>query len=423
MKLLILTAYYPPEINAASVRISHIVKRFLQRGNNPSDIRVIVFNPLYNKDKDKLSKSDGIEIKRYGIDVLPKFMFLPQSLNPITLLIWIYIAMKEVARYDPDVILATTPPFGPVVASSISSKILKKPHIIDYRDNLTSVIDEMAAKKSFYIKYPLKAINNFISSLLHHSIKAASLVCTVNEVLREKLLNLNKDVIVVPNGIDIQELKEVKNGFDKDTILSKNGISHSKNSKILVYVGDLNMPYYMPEIILAPLKSIRDKGYDIKYLIIGDGKKRHLIEEMKNKMGLNDAVFLLGKKSHREVVELLLASDAAFYSLQKDDPQSKHAIGVKVYEYIACGVPIFAITDKDSAVSNLIRKYDIGKFLSWEEIENADSIEEALQSLLDSDKYSQNLYSKHQYFIKKFDRNNGIDILYDRIKKLLDSEI
>jgi glycosyltransferase involved in cell wall biosynthesis len=419
MKLLILTTYYPPEANAASVRMSQIVKRFSYKGKDIEHIRVITFNPLYFdncKHEKGVNEQDKVEVIRHTRRILPTFVFTPQSLNPLTLIIWIYISLKEIIKYKPDVILTTTPPFAPAIVSGIASRILSKPYIIDYRDDLTSVIDGIAKTKRFYTKYPLKVANKFMSALLFHSLKKALLISTVNEVLQEKLLDLNRNVITVPNGIDIQELNEVKENFDKGKVLEKNGISCSEGSMILAYVGDLNMPYYMPEIILEPLKALLKTGYNVKYIIIGDGKRREQIEKIRKEMGLEDVVFLVGKKEHCEVLELLLACDAAFYSLQENDPQSKHAIGAKVYEYIGCGLPILVLSDEGSAVSELVKTHDIGVFVSWGEI---DRMGNALRKLLDSKKYARNIQLHYSYFIKKFDRNRGIDLLYDNVKALI----
>ena len=63
MKLLILTTYYPPEVNAASVRISQIAKRFLEN-NDKITIIMAVFNPLYNQNIEPAVDSAGIDIHR-----------------------------------------------------------------------------------------------------------------------------------------------------------------------------------------------------------------------------------------------------------------------------------------------------------------------------------------------------------------------
>ena len=414
-KLLLLTTYYPPEANAASVRMSRIVKRFTSK--DIEHIRVVAFNPLHKCEHEKgVTEQDKVEVIWHTRRILPAFVFMPQSLNLLTLITWIYISLKEIVKYNPDIILTTTPPFAPAIASGIASRVLNRPYVIDYRDDLTSVIDSIAETKRFYIKYPLKVANKFMSALLFHSLKRASLISTVNEVLQKKLLDLNRNVITVPNGIDIQELNEVKENFDKEKVLDKNGISYSEGSMIIVYVGDLNMPYYMPEIILEPLKALLKTGYNVKYIIIGDGKRREPIEKIRKEMGLEDVVFLVGRKEHCEVLELLLACDAAFYSLQKKDPQAKHAIGAKVYEYIGCGLPILVLSDEGSAVSELVKTHDIGVFVSWDEI---DRMGDALRELLESKKYARNVQLHYSYFIKKFDRNRGIDLLYDNVKALI----
>ncbi len=415
MKLLILTTYYPPEATAASVRMSQIIKRFSHK-EDIEHIRVIAFNPLYKCELEKgVNGQEKVDVIRYTRRILPTFAFIPQSLNPLTLIFWIYISLKEIAKYQPDIILTTTPPFAPAIASVIASRILSKPCVVDYRDDLTSVIDSIAETKRFYIKYPLKVANKFMSALLFHFLKRASLISTVNEVLQEKLLELNRKVITVPNGIDIQELNEVKENFDRKKVLDKNGISYSEGSMIIVYVGDLNMPYCTPDIILKSLRELLKKGYDARYIIIGDGKRREPIEEMVKEMDLEGIVHLVGMKEHREVIELLLACDAAFHSVQKNYPQSKHAIGAKVYEYIGCELPILAVADEGSAISKLIKMHNIGVFISWEKV---DKLEAALRELLDSKKCVQNIQLRYSYFIEKFDRNRGIDLLYEKIKML-----
>ncbi len=414
MQLLILTTYYPPDATAASVRICQMVKRFSCDGEDVERIRVVTFNPLY-KHEIGVTDQGTIEVVRYTRKFLPAFVFMPQSLNPLTLIFWICASLKEIVKYNPDVILATTPPFAPAIASYTASRIFNKPYIIDYRDDLTSVIDSIAETKKFYIRYPLKVANKFVSALLSHSLKHASLISTVNELLQEKLLNLNRNVIQVPNGIDVRELNEVKENFDRDKVLTKNGIPFSEDSVFVVYVGDLNMPYYMPEVLLEPLKSLLKDGYDARYIIIGDGERKKPIEKIVKEMGMEDVVFLVGKKDHREVLELLLAGNAAFYSLQKNDPQSRHAIGAKVYEYIGCGLPILVLSDAGSAVSELVKMYDIGVFVSWNEL---DMLDDALREVLGSNEYVENIRMYYPYFVEKFDRSKGMDLLYDNVKTI-----
>jgi glycosyltransferase involved in cell wall biosynthesis len=314
--------------------------------------------------------------------------------------------------------MATTPPFTPSIAVYIASRIGRKKvaYAIDYRDDLGSVIDSLANDKVFWIKYPLKAANRIMSFFLLQSVKNAILLSTVNDSLQKELLKDNKNSVLVPNGLDVEELAAVKDGFDRIKVLTKNGI-FDLESRNIVYLGDLSMPYYMPEAILMPMKKLIAQGYRITYIIIGDGSRSQVIKEQAKELGIESSVYLLGKKNHKEAMELLMACDVAFHTLQKGDPQSRHAIATKIYEYLGCKLPILAVADNGSAVSELINNEKVGISVNWNELER---VEASLREILDhSDNYEHNLEAKYQYFLDKFDRNRGIDLLYENMMALV----
>lgn len=418
MKYLILTSYYPPEVNAASVRLSRIATRFSEK-NKKNRIKVIVFNPLYDELHEPIDEGTEIEVNRYRRGFFPSFVFVPQSINPINLIYWILITSKEIKKFGPDIVLTSSPPFAAAISIYIVTRFFKNdvPYVVDYRDDLTSVIYSIAESKRFFTRWILKAANSFMSSLLFRSLKGASALSTVNEVLQKKLTGFNERAILVPNGLDLQELNETIQSFNREEVLKRSGVS-DLNSKIIIYLGDLDMPYYMPEVILDSIKKLNSMGHSLIYVIVGAGKRQKTIKEMAEQMDLKDSVYLLGRKNHRDVLELLLASDVAFYSLQKADPQSRHAIGTKVYEYVGCKLPILAIADEGSAISDFIESRGIGSFVSWDSLENLDDV---LKSLLESSEYRENIMAYYQDFIDKFDRNRGIDLLYEEIMSLYDS--
>lgn len=418
MRLLILATYYLPDINAQSIRISQIARRFYQNDADMS-IRIAVFDPKYECSSGSCESVGPEDIRRYNRKILPSFFFLPQSLNPLTLLSWLYISMKEICKFDPDFVLATTPPFTPTIALYLASKAFRKKftYIVDYRDDLGSVIESVADTKSQFVKHSLKAVNRFMSCLLSHSVRSATLVSTVNEALQKKLQKENERVLLVPNGLDLAELADLGQSFNREEVLNRNGI-FNLNSKVVVFLGDLEMSYYLPEAILKPLKQLKDRGSQIIYIIIGNGSRRGEIEAQIKDLGLEDFVYLVGQKDHRDAMELLMTSDLAFYPLQKGYPQAEHVIAAKVYEYIGCKLPILALADEDSAIFKCVRRYGIGISLSWDE---PDRLEDALESMLETAEYKDNLMRHYDKFLERFDRNRGIDLLYRSIRDALDS--
>jgi colanic acid biosynthesis glycosyl transferase WcaI len=418
VRLLILAKHYLPHYSALSVRLSNVARRFCEK-NKDIKIKIVVFDP----EGAELGESDGseerIEVKRYKRQFFPPYLFLPQSLNPLLLAWWMRIIQREIEAFHPDAVLATTPPFVPVNAYYLAAKVSGRrvPYVVDYRDDLSSYIDGFANQKRFYAKYPLKATNLLMSSLLFACIGNASLVSVVNETLQEKLLRRNPKVILVPNGINLDEMAHVAAGFNRESVLMKNGIKRD-DSKVVAYLGDLDMPYYMPEAILEPMKKLKDAGRDLIYAVIGDGRHKKTLKKRAEELGLEAQVYLLGRMKHREALELLTASDLAFYTLRKGDAQSSHAIPTKVYEYIGCRLPILAVADRGSAISELISSRGIGISVGWDEL---DRMETALRELLDSRAFSENLEVNHAYFMDRFDRNRGIDLLYEELIKLHDA--
>lgn len=395
-------------------------RRFYQKDKDIK-IKIAVFNPSYrmaHENADKKTPPDGPpEVIRYLRRLIPVSAFQPQSLNPLLLAFWIYISVKEIRGFNPDVVLATTPPFTPSIALYAASKISGKKfaYVIDYRDDLSSVIDRMAEQRKFYIKYPLKIANKLMSHLLFRSIKSAALASTVNESLQRELQKENDDVLLVPNGLDLDELGELASNFNRNHVLAKNGIVNA-NSRVISYLGDLDMPYYMPEAILEPMKHLRDEGYNLIYVIIGDGKRRDIIEKKAKELGIEGFVYLIGRKNHKDAMELLMASDIAFHTLQKSDPQARHAIATKVYEYLGCKLPMLVVADKGSAVSELVRENGVGLSVGWDEL---DTMESALRKILDHPEvYRNNSEKRYKEFLDRFDRNKGIDRLYENIKAL-----
>jgi hypothetical protein len=199
MRLLILAKHYLPYYSALSVRLSNMVRRFCQR-NEDLRIKIVVFDP----EGPPFGESDGseerVEVKRYSRHSLPAHLLLPQSLNPLLLAWWAKIILSEVEAFNPDVVMATTPPFVPVTAYCLAARISgrKSPYIVEYRDDLSSYIDNVADHQRCYVKYPLKAANFVMSSLLMGCIRNAALVSAVNETLQKQLLSENKRVVLVP---------------------------------------------------------------------------------------------------------------------------------------------------------------------------------------------------------------------------------
>jgi glycosyltransferase involved in cell wall biosynthesis len=384
-----------------------------------TEIRVVVYNPVsksrYLRYYTKIS--DKVSVVRYGRKYLPRFFHLMQSINPFTLLCWTFISIKETINYKPDIIITTVPSFVPTIAAYITSVISKKPFCIDIRDNWinTNIIDYSVNSLPPYGKYPSKILYKLFYYLFLRSCKKALLLSIVYESIRDELLkhtNFKVHIIHVPNGVNFSELEQIRQRFNREKILSENGVLCRQESRFVIYAGMVG-GYYKPDMLLVPLKKLIDRGEDIGYIIVGEGREKERIRDMAKGMGIENHVFLLGKKEHSEVIALLLASDVAFYALDENFPNPDCALGTKVLEYAACKLPILSVAGDNSIVSRLISERKIGITLRWDETNQMDK---ALQELLNHEKYSENIETNYGSFIKEFDRRRNNNRLYHEIR-------
>ncbi len=420
IKLLVLTAHYPPADNAASIRISEFVKRF-SMDEDICDIKVLVYNPQI---KNMTCTNNWIKIYR-KVEVLhvrrifPAIFHKLQEINPFTLLEW-SIALLKIKNYRPDIIISSSPPPYPVILAYVCSKLFKSRYLVDIRDDWNAIVNDLLDTQPIFVKYSLKPFSFFVNFIFILSYRSATLISCVHEILKVKFANFQKvPIIVVPNGINNQELLAIKSEFDKETIFRKNNIQFNSSTKFLIYAGHLGAPYYNPEIILDALQKLISNGLDIRYIIIGDGDKKEKIAQLAEKKGIKENIYLLGKKKHSESLELMLASDIAIYSLNKNDAQVKYAFGLKVYEYIACNLPILAVADDDSAVSTVVARNNIGISLNWVEATKNDSLKKALLNIIeDYTLYSQNVAVFYENNLSKFDRDTGLNILHAEVSNI-----
>ncbi|AKB23626.1 Glycosyltransferase [Methanosarcina sp. MTP4] len=415
MKILVLTSHYQPDLGAASVRMFELANRFSFH-ENIQNIMVMVYNPQSKVDNSLIEKvNKKIDIFRPK-NIFPTQFHILQIINPLTFFEWAVLCFKEIKKYNPDIIISTAPTPHPAILAYLCNIFFNIQYCVDVRDNWSGTVNDFAEEFDFFKCNVIKIFNVVFRYFFHKSLKNASLISTVNESLKEEISkNSDSEILIVPNGINVSEFNSIKSTFVKKNVLNKNKLQIKEDSKIISYVGDLGAPYHKPEILLRAIKNLNDRNIPVSYIIIGDGKSIDTISKLVKEYEVGEYVFLVGKKDHKQVIELLLCSDFAFYAFQHGAIQAQHAIGVKIFEYIACGLPILSVADPNSAVSKFIRNNKIGLDIDWS---NVGILDKFLLNLMNNFEYKQNILDCYNSNIDLFDRNVGIDSLFSSIQKL-----
>ena len=114
----------------------------------------------------------------------------------------------------------------------------------------------------------------------------------------------------------------------------------------VIFAGNIGVAQSFETIISAAekLKNVSD----IKFIIIGDGRKRQWVEDEIGKRGLEKTVHLVGRYPLESMPRFFSLADALLVTLKKD-PIFSLTIPGKLQSYFACGKTVIAALDGEGA--------------------------------------------------------------------------
>lgn len=159
------------------------------------------------------------------------------------------------------------------------------------------------------------------------SINHSDVVTTVSKSLKAdtlRLFDVKKDILVVPNFIDVAKYDSYHQAPCQRHVLAL------PNEKIITHVSNFR-----------PVKRINDvlqvfynvsKKIPAKLIMVGDGPEREEAEATASKLGISKKVLFLGKSN--EVEKILCLSDLFLL------PSETESFGLAALEAMASGVPV-----------------------------------------------------------------------------------
>ncbi len=115
---------------------------------------------------------------------------------------------------------------------------------------------------------------------------------------------------------------------------------------IILFAGNIGEAQDFPAILDAA-EATADLP-DVRWIIVGEGRARDLVEREVDRRNLHDRVILLGRYPVERMPEFFAGADALLVSL-KAEPIWALTIPGKVQSYLASGVPILAMIDGEGA--------------------------------------------------------------------------
>ena len=400
MKILMVVAYFVPEIASAAHVYFDLAKAFIKKGH---EVDVITSYPrkfnLNRNDADKefpleemidgigvhrckhLAKRDNIVMRGLEHFLLPRYYF--KTYRQIdkkfdVCLIYVpslplYYFARKIKRYD------------------------GTPSVLNYQDFHPQELTDVGVMKN-------KLMIKIMEHIEKESYKNADYITVLSkggiDYVVKKGGNPNKTKHIY-NGVLLSDFEryQMKKDFKK-----KEGIEN----KILISYAGILSPFQGIDNILDATKKLSDNE-DLIFYIVGDGMlKNHLEYRIKDEKISN--VKLLPLQPREEYFNIINSSDISIVSL--DDRMKAPCLPGKLINLLAVKQPVIAVVPQESETTRVIQKAKCGVVV---EPENTEELYDTILKLKDDPELRKNLGEKGRKFLEEnmdLEKNVG---LYEEI--------
>ena len=154
-------------------------------------------------------------------------------------------------------------------------------------------------KEDFERILHLKPLVNFMMHYMMKTINTCDYVLTVSQGAAEELRSYGykKEITVITNGTDLVYPENAAELIGK--VDEKHALSGQKN--VFLSVGRI-VENKRIDLVLNALKIVKERGYDFRFLIVGDGSYKEKLESNVRRLDLEDKVIFSGKIMDRALL-------------------------------------------------------------------------------------------------------------------------
>jgi glycosyltransferase involved in cell wall biosynthesis len=351
MKIAILTDQFPPKKQAGTEMATYFMAVHLaQRGHI-----VHVITPLDEGLPDE-SQEKGFYIHRIPlikIRIFGAFFY------------W-YTVLRTIRKIDPDLVHVQSLVSG--MPALISKKLLKIPYAVWAQGS------DVYDPKGFIKLTSRMVIKN-----------ADTAIALTNDMKRVMQDIYDRDIAVVPNGINIAELS--------DDPGRKDGAVHGGR---ILFAGRLT-PVKGVQYLIRAMKRVHDTIPDARLIIIGDGRERGMLEALSIELGIQKYVQFGGKVPHEKVLSFMHQADVFVL------PSLSEGFPMVIIEAMACGLPIVA--SRVGGMPEIITNNTNGYLV---EAKDSETIADNIILLLQDEKLRKTISDNNKQLVRKYTWENVI---------------
>lgn len=305
---------------------------------------------------------------------------------------WIFIlfalrSIKVALLHDADLIFATSTPLTAGIPGIVARWLRGKPFVFEVRDLWPELPREMKV-----ITNPI--VLGMMSILEWTSYKSAHRLIGLSPGIVEGIKRHNIDdtkVTLIPNGCDLEIFGDVLKPWRPREVSSEDFMA--------VYTGTHGIANGLDAVIDAASVIQNQGNKNIKFVLIGQGKLKPMLQERVKDQELHNVIFL-DPVAKTELAGLMASADIGLQILANIPSFYYGTSPNKFFDYLSAGLPI--ITNYPGWVADLIVEHECGYAV---EPDNAEAFAQALYVAVQEKKKLDDMGRQAAYLAKsKFSR-------------------
>ena len=348
LRIVFLTQNFPPEIGAKAARLHELARRLTARGH---DVRVITAMPNYPTGKVFPGFSGRVRVEECieGVKVVRTWLIPSNSARPFARLLSYLTFMASSLVFGfrgtgrRDIVFIESPPLVLVLAGLLIGRMAKARIVM----NVSDIWPEIAVRAGLGMRgVPLMLMER----LERLGYEKSDLVTATTQSARESIARRFPQVAtaVIPGGTDIELFRPDRRSEDL-----RRSLGFAEADFLVGYCG-LHGLFQGLQIVIGAAAKLRDTPR-IKFLLAGDGPTKKALVELALAARLDNVAFV-DPLPRAQVGELVASFDVALVPLAAELPGTMPS---KVYETLACGVPL--IVSEGCEAAPLVRDHGLGR--------------------------------------------------------------
>jgi glycosyltransferase involved in cell wall biosynthesis len=367
VRILFLSHYFPPEVNAPANRTHEHARRWVEDGHAVTVITGVPNHPAgrlfpgYANRFLQEEQVDGIRVLRTWMYLTPNRGFLRRIANYVLFMLTAILASFRAER--PDVVVATTPQFFCGWAGLVVARLKRRPFVLEVRDLWPESIVQLGQLRQPLLIRLLEGLE----TLLYRGARGIVVNARAFQEHIER------------RGVPRARIELVYNGVDCDVFRPRSPdpqllARHDLAGRFLVtYMGTLGLAHGLETVLDA---AARLGDAPVRFLLIGDGAERERLEREIARRALEN-VRLLDLRPRAEVPAWIASSDLLLVLL-RDLPVFRTVIPSKIFEFLAQERPV-VLAAPPGEIRSLVEEAKAGFVI---EPEDATQLEGAIRHAL-----------------------------------------